>query len=593
MDKTKVVKLSLLHNITSSRLNLVLGISDEVPLLKHMNSKSNYLSMLINSFSHEIKTPLTKILMLLDSAVNSAFGSIETLVKKSPRHSSAFSPGVGILPFRLLTASRTFRSGDVKPNFETKRKPAEITTESDKLFKINDITRNLLFFINGILDFAKVINNRIDLSKKQFNVSQMLLEVTSGFESVLEDKGVDLIVDCDPNVELFTDRKVLQEILYILLDNAAKFTTLGGVRVRYSIDDTSRHATFKVIDTGCGCNPDDIAILEKILMEPFIAEQKTRSSAGLGIGLRTAQALILALTDGETRLSITSKKREGTTVSFSVPILPGQKSPTFGSGAICQSVLARVPEYVPKTQDTLSLDSGSSLKPEDIAFRQEREDFTKEAINTIAMYVKAFTEFDELIHNSITNSAKPQISLKMEFNSSNIYDYSSKKISENKFVFEPNSPEEIRKMIKKPDNPVVLIVDDDEMITDLLSGVLEQLGVETIEANSGEEALAICDRLAFSKTELAMVITDFNMPEMNGVELAQQLKTDEYKSVAKYTPIVILTAQDEASTRKECLDAGVSEFLSKPISSKDLKVLFEKYQIFAACSPTKVDREMM
>ena len=563
----------------SSMLNICLSISEEVPLLKHINSKSNFLSLMINSFSHEIKTPLTKILMLIDIAFSG---------KDSPVKRSTLSAHVADHVDNAAMPMSKYKSDHILLRLAKTPKKAkyESATQRDSessLKRIRDISTNLLYFINGIMDFGKVVNNRIDITKKSFNVLEMINEVVNSFESQLIDKALEKIIDCDPLADMNSDRKLIQEVLFILIDNALKFTSSGGIRIKFNIDAVMKKYTFKIIDTGCGCSVEDLAAIQKILTEPFATERKTKSSAGLGIGLRTAQALIVSMSNGSTTLNFTSKRREGTTVGFSIPIHDSDiRVPTI----IKSDCLYPDDSPVPVnsrifSNDTFSAESGSRTKKLETGFEQDRiglSQLVESPIIARGRLAFAFGDIDDALIKGLSTMVKPRVTLDLEFNLSKIYDYDTWSSKEHTELVESKNSE-ITRMIAKSYMPEILIVDDDYLITELLSEILSNFGVYTREAQSGEEALSICDKLLFSQTPLSMVITDFNMPNMNGAELAKALMSKEYNPIMKNVPIIALSAQDEPTTRDICREAGIKEFLAKPILQKDLESLLNRYRL--------------
>jgi DNA-binding response OmpR family regulator len=112
--------------------------------------------------------------------------------------------------------------------------------------------------------------------------------------------------------------------------------------------------------------------------------------------------------------------------------------------------------------------------------------------------------------------------------------------------------------------PLVLVVDDDEMIRRLVRTVLEADDFEVIEAKDGDEALEVVD-----DRHPAVVVLDIMMPGLNGVEVCRQLDHDNVK-------VIILTARDDADLAEECMKAGADAFLTKPFSSIQLLDLVEE-----------------
>ena len=114
----------------------------------------------------------------------------------------------------------------------------------------------------------------------------------------------------------------------------------------------------------------------------------------------------------------------------------------------------------------------------------------------------------------------------------------------------------------------VLIVDDCKTTRKLLSYIVRGGGYETIGASNGIEAL---EKLATNKVNL--VLTDLNMPQMDGIELSKQIRDNEsYKDI----PIIMITTESGEKDREMSYKAGVTTYLVKPISPKKLLQEIEK-----------------
>jgi putative two-component system response regulator len=113
----------------------------------------------------------------------------------------------------------------------------------------------------------------------------------------------------------------------------------------------------------------------------------------------------------------------------------------------------------------------------------------------------------------------------------------------------------------------VLIVDDDDFTLNLLEHTLEQLGHSTVRAQSGQEALK-----KLSSEDIRLVITDWDMPQMSGIELCRNIRNDEMHA---YIYLIMLSGRDDAKSRREGLGAGADDFLFKPLDADDLMVCFK------------------
>ena len=108
----------------------------------------------------------------------------------------------------------------------------------------------------------------------------------------------------------------------------------------------------------------------------------------------------------------------------------------------------------------------------------------------------------------------------------------------------------------------ILLVDDAAVVRHVVSLTLRKAGYEVIEAVNGNDAL---QKLAQNK--VGMIITDLNMPEMDGIELIRHLRE---KPVYRFLPVVMLTTVSQEERKKEGKQAGASGWLYKPFQSKDL-----------------------
>jgi CheY-like chemotaxis protein len=112
-------------------------------------------------------------------------------------------------------------------------------------------------------------------------------------------------------------------------------------------------------------------------------------------------------------------------------------------------------------------------------------------------------------------------------------------------------------------NKKVLVVDDDVRNIFALSSALERRGMRVLTAGTGREAISILE----STPDLAIVLMDIMMPEMDGYETMQVIRQN---SSFRRLPIIALTAKAMKGDREKCLEAGASEYLAKPVNTEQL-----------------------
>lgn len=176
---------------------------------------------------------------------------------------------------------------------------------------------SLLSLIDEILDLSKIEAGKMELDYQQVKISDMMDEIKSLFQPIVQEKGLRLEIDVQPQLSdtIETDRMRLDQVLRNLLSNAIKFTAKGSIRLTVSQDeDEADNIVFAVRDTGIGIAEDN----QKIIFQAFQqADGSTRRKfGGTGLGLSISRE-IARLFGGEIRLD--SKENEGSTFTFVLP----------------------------------------------------------------------------------------------------------------------------------------------------------------------------------------------------------------------------------------------------------------------------------
>ena len=158
---------------------------------------------------------------------------------------------------------------------------------------ISDAAKRLNLLITNILRLNRLENQRLDAKKEPFDLSAQLGECVLGFESVWEEKSIDLDVDMADEVMVCSDAELLALVWNNLLSNAFKFTEPGGtVGISLAADD--EFAAVRITDTGCGMD----AQTRKHIFDKFYQGDTSRATQGNGLGLALVKR-VLDLTGGE------------------------------------------------------------------------------------------------------------------------------------------------------------------------------------------------------------------------------------------------------------------------------------------------------
>ncbi len=119
---------------------------------------------------------------------------------------------------------------------------------------------------------------------------------------------------------------------------------------------------------------------------------------------------------------------------------------------------------------------------------------------------------------------------------------------------------------------VVLLVDDNELNRKVIAKIVESLGYETISAGSGVEALQI-----FNHDKPDMILMDCRMPDMDGFDTTKIIRQIENVNDMKHIPVIAVTADDKSEEWERCLNAGMNDFIGKPVDVAKLSEMMKKY----------------
>ncbi len=178
--------------------------------------------------------------------------------------------------------------------------------------------RNLLTLINSLLDFSKIEANKMELEEEQFNLADLLGEITGLYEVSCRQKGLSFRAEIDDRLATSYqgDAYRIRQILVNLLGNAIKFTAQGGIFLRVRLEERGPEddrLRFEVADTGAGIAPDKIGHL----FQPFsqVDNSTTRRHGGTGLGLSICARLV-GLMGGQ--IDVESTPGKGSTFWFEI-----------------------------------------------------------------------------------------------------------------------------------------------------------------------------------------------------------------------------------------------------------------------------------
>ena len=452
---------------------------------------------------------------------------------------------------------------------------------------------SLMNIINEILDFSKIESGRMELEETSFDLRLCIEDVLDLMAPKALEKHIDIIYYIDPKVHqfIFGDGFRLRQIIVNLVSNAIKFTEKGDILIyisEVSKKDENVVLEFSVKDTGIGIPADKISVL----FSPFtqVDASTTRKYGGTGLGLAITSSLVKLM---KGKIGVTSQEGLGSDFRFTIETrnsiageevdkvskslqnLPGKTVLIVDDNATnrrilslqcdfwgINSIICESGEEALKILENNKFDAGiidmQMPKMDGIMLAREiRKKVSKDQLPLIMLTSVGFnTEGDDLrklfssyVNKPIKHSQLAEILLKV--------------MEPAKVASIANTPgyEQLNEISKN--YPFQILVAEDNLINQkLIRNIFELLGYKTDIAANGLEALEALKRKNYN-----LIFMDIQMPEMNGYEATEIIV--ERRKVDR--PVIIaMTANAMQGDRDKCLEAGMNDYITKPMRISDL-----------------------
>ncbi|SHI64255.1 Signal transduction histidine kinase [Desulfatibacillum alkenivorans DSM 16219] len=467
--------------------------------------------------------------------------------------------------------------------------------QTEYVQRINSSAQALLRVINDILDYSKIDADKLDLEVIEFNLRNTVEGVADVISVPAEEKGVEAacLIHHDVPLWLKGDPGRLRQILMNLSGNAVKFTEKGEVVIRVSLDSEDEETAvirFEVRDSGIGIPPD----VQKILFTPFTQADSstTRKHGGTGLGLAISKKLS-ELMGGE--IGLISEEGKGSTFWFTAVLPKSKKAPNeelfvediqgkrvlvvddVETNRIILREMLRTwksrPEEAPGGEQALAwLDKAYA---ENDPFELAILDMQMPGMDGAALGSRILKDprFKNIILFMLTSMGMRGDAQAMEeigfhayltkpIKQAQLYEAltcamgacSGEETAGPRSIVTRYTSEETRKIH-------ILLADDNDINQKVASTNLMKMGHSVVVANNGKEALD-----AIVKGEkYDLILMDGQMPIMDGLEATRKIRQFEALHKVKRTPIVALTAHAMTGDREKFIEAGMDDYLTKPL----------------------------
>ncbi len=466
----------------------------------------------------------------------------------------------------------------------------------------------LLSVINDILDFSKIEADMLELEELDFDLRATLEDVAELLAVSAHEKHLEFIYRIDPEVHTFVrgDPGRLRQILINLGNNAIKFTARGEVTVEVKLNseiDGRIKVRFEVRDTGIGIPQDRIGLLFSAFQQ--VDASTTRRFGGTGLGLAISKRLAERM-GGE--IGVTSVEGRGSTFWFTA---------VFGKQLRHAHLDGKLPADLRGVR-ILAVDDNATNRlvlAEQLASWGVRHAEAENAARAVDMLRAARAEGDPF-RVAITDMQMPDtdgeslgrtIKADPELRDTHLVMISSvgqrgdakrlKDIGFSAYLIKPVKQSQLYDCLavvlggdptaKTPDIALVtrhtlhearrskvriLLAEDNLTNQQVALGVLAKLGFNADTAANGREAIQALETVPYD-----IVFMDVQMPLMDGLEATRAIRSGKTGVPNPRIPIIAMTAHALKGDRERCLEAGMDDYISKPIAPQAVAEALEKW----------------
>jgi len=479
-------------------------------------------------------------------------------------------------------------------------------SQRDYLKMVWESGESLLAVINDVLDFSKIEAGKLDLDREVFDLRESLGDTMKSLALRAHAKGLELACQIRPDVphRVAGDPGRLRQIVVNLVGNAIKFTDVGEVvldvqRQADSNDEVVLH--FAVVDTGIGVPKEKRTAIFNAFEQAD--NSRKRKYGGTGLGLVISSRLVEAMGG---RIWVESEVDRGSTFHFTARFgVEAEDTPPQKLGTVADTQVLVVDDNDTSRRILEEMLRNWGMKPVAVADAAEALQRMLDAQNagepyglvladsdmpgtdgfSLAEEINRDTEYDGSIIMMLTAGDRQGDSTRCEhlgiaanllkpIKQSELFDAIATALGA--ATTELDAPDTLTAEPAGPLRPLEILLAEDSLVNQkLVVGLLEKHGHTVAVVSHGREAIA-----ALESRDFDLVLMDVQMPEMDGFEATTVIRAKE-KRDGGHVPIIAMTAHAMKGDRERCLQAGMDEYVAKPIRAKEV---FDKIEAIFATS---------
>ena len=450
--------------------------------------------------------------------------------------------------------------------------------------------QTLLDILGDVLDFSKIEADKLEIEYMNTQLRPLISEIVSMMSGKAEQSNLHFISHISPNVPkvVSSDPVRLRQVLLNLITNSFKFTQEGGIYIQVQCAaKTKETATvrFEVLDTGSGFHPEN---KEELFNEFVQEEQSAHLTEGTGLGLAICKRIV-ELMDGV--IDCEGYPKRGAKFWFEIPLKIVEDNPS--TIPINPGLRVLMIQDKPESNDLIELLQQHQIN---VDCMQIGDGFpqappspfiiinSNRALETLSPLLEQHTQ-PETQWIWITEVSDPVI----PFSARRIgFQYVFQKPydpthllhvltmnEQDSFLSnqmkEPNTENYILRFSQSNPDAAVLIVDDSKTGRLLTRNQLNQMGLKCEWAEDGEEGLQKA-----KQTQYAAILVDQYMPKMDAIEFTKVFRAWEQSQNA-HTPVIAIAERFVDEEKEKCLQAGINEYISKPVTFDTLASTLSKW----------------